>query len=145
MRNLWFLANVFFVIILAIYCQCGESSSSPSPRSSPPPPPPSSSSSSSSISSLGVNWGALCSHPLDPAIVVQMLKSNGIKKVKLFDADYWTVSAFGGTDIEVILGIPNDQLEDLADSEYDANKWVRDNLTRQLRDNDVNIKYGLFL
>ncbi|XP_054804788.1 glucan endo-1,3-beta-glucosidase 8-like [Prosopis cineraria] len=118
MRGLCF-SVIIVMIILAHYCQCGESS----------------------ISSLGVNWGALASHPLDPGIVVQMLKDNGIKKVKLFDADSWTVSAFYGTDIQVILGIPNDQLQKIAHNSRDAEHWVKENVTKHLHDDGVNIKY----
>ncbi|OIW00450.1 hypothetical protein TanjilG_05800 [Lupinus angustifolius] len=66
------------------------------------------------ISSIGVNWGAQASQPMEPSVVVKMLKENGIKKVKLFDADSWTVSAFKGTDIELMVGIPNDQLKKLS-------------------------------
>jgi len=39
-----------------------------------------------------------------------MLKDNGIQKVKLFDADESTMSALAGTEIEVMVVIPNIQL-----------------------------------
>ncbi|CAA6672730.1 unnamed protein product [Spirodela intermedia] len=55
---------------------------------------------------VGMNWGTMMSHPMLPADVVKMLKANGIKKVKLFDADEWTVSSLAGTGIEVMLAIP---------------------------------------
>ncbi|KAL6219971.1 hypothetical protein ACLB2K_007729 [Fragaria x ananassa] len=45
---------------------------------------------------LGVNWGGMASHPLDPNNVVKMLKDNGIKKVKLFDAEPSTMKARAG-------------------------------------------------
>nr|AFK43211.1 unknown [Lotus japonicus] len=93
------------------------------------------------IPGLGVNWGALASHSLDPSIVVAMLKDNGIKKVKLFDADSWTVSAFSGTDIEVMVGIPNDQLSNFAGSYGDAEDWVQENVTEHLHKGGVNIRY----
>ncbi|KAE9604134.1 hypothetical protein Lal_00001874 [Lupinus albus] len=93
------------------------------------------------IEGVGVNWGALASHPMEPAIVVNMLKSNGIKKVKLFDSDSWTVSAFSNTDIEVMVGIPNDQLSKIAGSSGDAEDWVKANLTKHFGDRGVNIRY----
>ncbi|KAK7318523.1 hypothetical protein RJT34_03226 [Clitoria ternatea] len=93
------------------------------------------------IPSIGVNWGAMASHPLNPPIVVNMLKDNGIKKVKLFDADSWTVSAFSGTDIEVMVGIPNDQLKKLSKNKDAAEKWVKKNVTKHVHDGRVNIRY----
>ncbi|KAM3205853.1 Glucan endo-1,3-beta-glucosidase 5 [Capsicum annuum] len=92
------------------------------------------------VEGLGVNWGTMATHMLDPKIVVQMLKDNGIKKVKLFDADKSTMNALAGTDIEVMVAIPNDQL--LAMTDYDrAKDWVRRNVTRYDFKNGVNIKY----
>ena len=52
---------------------------------------------------LGVNWGTQATHKLPPDTVVQMLKDNGIQKVKLFDADESTMSALAGTGIEVMV------------------------------------------
>ncbi|CAL5204267.1 unnamed protein product [Lathyrus oleraceus] len=94
-----------------------------------------------SIQGLGINWGALASHPVDPHIVANMLKDNGIHKVKLFDADSWVVSAFSGTGIEVMVGIPNDQLSKFARSSSDAEDWVKQNVTKHLYNGGVNIRY----
>ncbi|XAR68673.1 Glucan endo-1,3-beta-D-glucosidase [Bertholletia excelsa] len=89
---------------------------------------------------LGVNWGTMASHSLPPKVVVQMLKDNGIKKVKLFDSAMSTMSALAGTDIEVMVAIPNDQLA--AMTNYDrAKEWVRRNITRFNFNGGVNIKY----
>ncbi|OWM73238.1 hypothetical protein CDL15_Pgr001352 [Punica granatum] len=89
---------------------------------------------------LGVNWGTMASHKLLPKTVVQMLIDNGIKKVKLFDADQSTMGALAGTGIEVMVGIPNDQL--LAMNSYErAKNWVRQNVTRYNFNGGVHIKY----
>ncbi|PON85651.1 Glycoside hydrolase [Trema orientale] len=94
------------------------------------------------VQGLGVNWGTMASHPLNPNIVVNLLKDNGIKKVKLFDADDWTVSSLAGTGIEVMVGIPNDQLKKFASSYDDAKDWVKENVTKHLRDSGgVDIRY----
>ncbi|KAK6922905.1 X8 domain [Dillenia turbinata] len=92
-------------------------------------------------STIGVNWGVLSTHPLHPSFVVQMLKDNGIKNVKLFDADSWTVNTLAGTGIEVMLGIPNNQLKRLADKYSRAKDWVKENVTKHLHDGGVDIKY----
>ncbi|CAN4096938.1 unnamed protein product [Withania somnifera] len=94
----------------------------------------------SGVDGLGVNWGTMATHKLPPKTVVQMLKDNGIQKVKLFDADQSTMSALAGTDIEVMVAIPNDQLSSMND--YDrAKDWVRRNVTRYNFKGGVNIKY----
>ncbi|CAN6567744.1 hypothetical protein C1H46_041744 [Malus baccata] len=88
---------------------------------------------------LGVNWGAMASHQLPPKNVVQMLKDNGIKKVKLFDAEPSTLNALAGSGIQVMVGIPNEKLEKLADSYSEAQQWVKENVTKWL--GSVSISY----
>lgn len=44
-------------------------------------------------------------HKLPPKVVAQILEDDGIKKVKLFDADESSMSALAGTDIEVMVAI----------------------------------------
>ncbi|GKV07391.1 hypothetical protein SLEP1_g19174 [Rubroshorea leprosula] len=92
------------------------------------------------VDGLGVNWGTMASHKLPPKTVVQMLKDNGIKKVKLFDADLSTMSALTGSDIEVMIAIPNDQLAVMNDYNR-AKQWVNKNVTRYNFNGGVNIKY----
>ena len=91
------------------------------------------------VEGLGVNWGTQATHKLPPKVVVQMLKDNGITKVKLFDADASTMSALAGSNIEVMVAIPNDQL--LVMNDYDrAKDWVKRNVTVYLFNGGVNIK-----
>ncbi|CAN1842433.1 Glucan endo-1,3-beta-glucosidase 8 [Linum perenne] len=103
-----------------------------------------SSSSPSVVKGVGVNWGSITSHPMSPGIVVQMLKDNGFQKLKLFESDSYTVNKLGGTDIEVMLGIPNNQLKDLAKDYGNAKDWVKENVSDHMsneKDKHVNIKY----
>ncbi|XP_008806060.3 glucan endo-1,3-beta-glucosidase 8-like [Phoenix dactylifera] len=94
----------------------------------------------SMVEGLGVNWGTLATHPLPPNIVVQLLKDNGINKVKLFDADAKMMSALAGSGIEVMVAIPNNQLAAMNDYTT-AKEWVRKNVTRYHFDGGVNITY----
>ncbi|KDP39719.1 hypothetical protein JCGZ_02739 [Jatropha curcas] len=89
---------------------------------------------------LGVNWGTQATHKLPPKTVVQMLKDNGIKKVKLFDTEASTMRALAGTGIEVMVAIPNDQL--LAMNDYKrAKDFVKSNISIYNFNGGVNIKY----
>ncbi|KAL1215447.1 Glucan endo-1,3-beta-glucosidase 8 [Cardamine amara subsp. amara] len=93
------------------------------------------------VEGFGVNWGNIASHPLNPEIVVRMLKDNKINKVKLFDADSWTMNALSGSGMEVMVGIPNNLLETLAEDYGNAKDWVKENVTHYMRKGGVNIKY----
>ena len=93
---------------------------------------------------VGVNWGAISAFPLDPNIVVRILKDNGIKKVKLFDADSPTLNALAGSDIQVMVGIPNLMLDELTKYK-NAKEWVKKNVTKYLRDGGVDIRYIFLL
>ncbi|KAJ8448573.1 hypothetical protein Cgig2_012217 [Carnegiea gigantea] len=92
------------------------------------------------VGGLGVNWGIHASHKLPPKIVVQMLKDNGINQVKLFDADESCLSALSGTDIEVMIAVPNGDLSAMTDSKK-AKEWVKNNVKRYDFKGGVNIKY----
>lgn len=92
------------------------------------------------VDGIGANWGTQTSHPLSPPIVVQMLKENGIQKVKLFDAEDGSMSALKQSGIEVMVGIPNDMLATLAGSVKAAENWVSNNVSSYINDG-VNIRY----
>ncbi|XAR50711.1 Glucan endo-1,3-beta-D-glucosidase [Bertholletia excelsa] len=93
------------------------------------------------VRGIGANWGIQTSHPLPPETVVRMLKDNGFQKAKLFDADYDSLKALGKSQIEVMVGIPNDMLASLATSMKAAEKWVAQNVSRHINTNSVNIRY----
>lgn len=92
------------------------------------------------VEGLGVNWGTQAIHQLPAKTVVQMLKDNGIKKVKLFDADANTLGALAGTDMEVMVAVPNGDLAAMTDYSR-AKDWVSRNVTRYSFNGGVNIKY----
>ncbi|KAM7480723.1 hypothetical protein LguiB_005306 [Lonicera macranthoides] len=95
----------------------------------------------SSVGGIGANWGTQASHPLPPETVVRLLRENGIRKVKLFDADYGALKALSKSGIEVMVGIPNDLLATMASSMKAAEKWVSKNVSAHVSSNSVNIRY----
>uniref|UniRef100_A0A5B7CCR8 glucan endo-1,3-beta-D-glucosidase n=1 Tax=Davidia involucrata TaxID=16924 RepID=A0A5B7CCR8_DAVIN len=102
-----------------------------------------SSSCCSRVRAVGVNWGTTASHPLPPPKVVELLKSNNITKVKLFDADPLVLQSLSRSNIYVTVGIPNSMLRSLNSSKKAAKSWVHDNLTRYFSDagGGVRIEY----
>ncbi|XP_062163239.1 glucan endo-1,3-beta-glucosidase 6 [Alnus glutinosa] len=93
------------------------------------------------VGGIGANWGTQTSHPLPPDTVVRLLRQNGFRKVKLFDADYGALRALGKSGIEVMVGIPNDMLQSLASSVKAAEKWVAKNVSTHITTNNVDIRY----
>ncbi|KAF5197683.1 Glucan endo-1,3-beta-glucosidase [Thalictrum thalictroides] len=83
----------------------------------------------------------MATHQLPPEMVVQMLKDNGINKVKLFEADNKILNALAGTDIEVMLAIPNYMLAEMSGDNGVAAYWVEENVTQYTYNGAVNIKY----
>ncbi|KAL0378860.1 UNVERIFIED_CONTAM: Glucan endo-1,3-beta-glucosidase 8 [Sesamum radiatum] len=93
-----------------------------------------------SVEGIGVNWGTQAAQNLPPSTIVQILKDNGISRIKLFDSDAWTVSYFAKTGIQVMLGIPNNQLASLAKSYDKAKDYVKENVTAAYKDG-VDIRF----
>lgn len=92
-------------------------------------------------SGIGVNWGTVSLHNLSPSTVVNLLIDNKIAKVKLFDADPNVLKALMGTQIQVMVGIPNEMLALLSSSTAAADLWVSQNVSRYMIKSGVNIKY----
>ncbi|KAF3796125.1 Glucan endo-1-3-beta-glucosidase 8 [Nymphaea thermarum] len=93
------------------------------------------------VKGLGINWGTQATHRLPPTVVGQLLKDNGVTKVKLFDAEESVMSGLAGTGIEVMVAIPNKMLAAIAGDPDAAKQWVRRNVTRYNFNGGVNIKY----
>ncbi|XP_048530540.1 glucan endo-1,3-beta-glucosidase 5-like [Triticum urartu] len=87
-----------------------------------------------SAGGMGVNWGTQLSHPLPASTVVRLLKDNGFDRVKLFDAEDGILGALKGSGIQVMVGIPNDMLSDLAGSTKAAERWVTANVSKHVND-----------
>jgi hypothetical protein len=83
---------------------------------------------------IGVNWGTQLSHQLPASTVVRLLQDNGFDRVKLFDAEDTILGALKGSGIQVMVGIPNDLLADLAGGGKAADNWVAKNVSGHVRD-----------
>ncbi|XP_031106983.1 glucan endo-1,3-beta-glucosidase 8 [Ipomoea triloba] len=90
---------------------------------------------------VGVNWGTMTSHQLPPESVVKLLKDNGFDRVKLFEADEKILGALMGSDIEVMLAIPNVMLQEMSQDPNAAAAWVDANVTNYCYTGGVKIRY----
>ncbi|EMS63522.1 Glucan endo-1,3-beta-glucosidase 8 [Triticum urartu] len=93
------------------------------------------------VEGLGVNWGTMATRRLPPKVMAQLLKDNGFKKVKIFDADETTMMGLAGTGIETMIAVPNDMLAAVAADYRRAKEWVKVNVTKYDYHGGVNIKF----
>lgn len=92
------------------------------------------------LGTIGVNWGTQATNQLPPDKVVKMLRDNGFDKLKLFEADERILRALIGTDIEVMLAIPNKMLQKMSEDPGAAASWVDANVTSYSYTGGINIK-----
>ncbi|XP_042426792.1 glucan endo-1,3-beta-glucosidase 4-like isoform X1 [Zingiber officinale] len=84
--------------------------------------------SSASGAYVGINIGTQMSTLPSAEVIVSILKTQQIKHVRLFDADHQILNALANTGIEVIVGVPNDQLLRIGESRSDAADWINKNV-----------------
>ena len=90
---------------------------------------------------VGVNWGTQASHPLPAKAVVKLLQENNVTRVKLFDSDATTLDALAGSNIQVMVAIPNKNLQAISSSADSATAWVKQNVARYIFQGGVNISH----
>ncbi|KAH0733578.1 hypothetical protein KY290_000323 [Solanum tuberosum] len=87
---------------------------------------------------IGVCYGKIANNLPSDQDVKNLYNSNGIKKIGIYYPDTNVFNALKGSDIEIILDVPNQDLESLANPSS-ANGWVQDNIIRNFP--DVKFKY----
>ncbi|XP_022850312.1 glucan endo-1,3-beta-glucosidase 12-like [Olea europaea var. sylvestris] len=74
--------------------------------------------------SIGVNYGRVANNLPSAAKVVELMKSQGIDRVKMYDTDPAVLKALSGSAIKVVVNLPNEQLANAAKRPSFANAWV---------------------
>ncbi|MCD9637809.1 hypothetical protein HAX54_021313 [Datura stramonium] len=78
--------------------------------------------------SIGINYGRIANNLPSPAQVVQLLKTHGVNRVKLYDTDSTVLTALSGSNISVTVALPNEQLSDAASKQSFTDSWVQSNI-----------------
>jgi hypothetical protein len=85
---------------------------------------------------VGVSYGMDGDNLPSPQDVVNLYNQYGIKKMRIYRPEPRALQALSGSDIELIVGILNDELQHFANSQADANAWVQNNIL-----NYKNVKF----
>ncbi|KAF5948910.1 hypothetical protein HYC85_014867 [Camellia sinensis] len=85
-------------------------------------------SSFSDTGSIGVNYGRIADNLPPPSQVVQLLKSQGLNQVKLYDSDPAVLTALSGSGISVTVALPNELLSSASSRQSFTDKWVQTNI-----------------
>ncbi|KAL1827455.1 hypothetical protein ACET3Z_005867 [Daucus carota] len=89
---------------------------------------------------VGVNWGRQSRLRLLPSNVVDMLLSDGVRKVKLHSFYENVAKAFTGSNLELMVTLPIPEVI-MVNNQSNAIAFVKKNVTQLYKDHDVNVKY----
>ncbi|PON77855.1 hypothetical protein TorRG33x02_239710, partial [Trema orientale] len=87
---------------------------------------------------IGVGYGLLGDNLPPAQEVIALYKKHNIQRMRLYVPNDAIFQALRGTDVELMLGVPNEDLKRLASSQSEADTWVRKNVVNY---DDVKFKY----
>ncbi|KAG4195519.1 hypothetical protein ERO13_A06G114702v2, partial [Gossypium hirsutum] len=73
----------------------------------------------------GISYGRIADNLPAPETVVTLLKAAKVNHIRIYDADHGVLTAFNGSGIEIIVGLPNGYLKEMSTGEDRSMNWVR--------------------
>ncbi|KAL5548464.1 hypothetical protein UlMin_003695 [Ulmus minor] len=84
----------------------------------------------SEAGSVGINYGRIANDLPSPSKVVELLKSHGVARVKLYDTDSEVLTALENSGISVTVALPNKLLSAAAKDQSFTDSWVQSNISQ---------------
>ncbi|KAG0588122.1 hypothetical protein KC19_2G217700 [Ceratodon purpureus] len=83
---------------------------------------------SSAGASIGVNYGTSGDNLPTPTQAVALLKKSGVTQARIYDTNPSVLNAFQGSNIQLMVGVRNDEIVAIGQDNATAYKWVNDHI-----------------
>ncbi|CAM6034919.1 unnamed protein product [Sphagnum compactum] len=88
---------------------------------------------------IGINYGQVADNLPAPAVAVSLIKSLGIGRVRIYDANAATLTALGNSGLQVTIGMGSDVIPSLAASAVAADQWILANVVAYLPGTNITV------